>query len=89
MKTTKTATCKQALDETSELRPFGRQWKFAQYDTHCRAWRESTPTDYFRARTARRRRLIERAREILHPDMEDGHQHEPGDLEGGKWQSYV
>jgi hypothetical protein len=89
MKMTKTAACKQALAETSDLFRFGGQWKFSRFDASVKAWRESIAADYWNATNHRRRHLIERAREILNPDMEDGYQYEPGDVTGGKWQSYV
>ena len=87
---TKTAACRQALDETSELQPFGRnQWVFSWLDHSVNAWRESHPRNFHAAQHARRVHLIERAMEILHPDLIDQHFREPGDLCGGKWQSYV
>jgi len=89
MKTTKTAACKQALAETSDLSLFGGNYKWSWFDHRANAWRESIPTDYYRAQAQRRRHLIERASEILHPGREDQHPHEPGDLAGGKWQSFV
>ena len=86
---TKTAACKQASAETTSLSPFGNGWKWSWFDHRVNAWRESHPTDYFRAQGQRRRHLIERATEILHPDLEDQHPYEPGDFAGGSWQSYV
>ena len=89
MKMTKTAACNQALNETSALSPFGNGWKWSWLDPRVNAWRESHPTDYHRALGQRRRHLIERATEILHPELGDQHPHEPDDLTGGRWQSYV
>lgn len=87
--TTKNAACNQAISETSALSRFGGQWKFTYFDPTVNAWRESTSTEYWQACNHRRRRLIERAREIMRPEEIDGHQYESGDLMGGKWQSYV
>jgi len=90
MKTpTKTTACKQALAETSTVFRFGGRFQFRYYDHHVKAWRESTTADYWTTTSHRRRHLIERAREIMHPELEDGHQYESGDLVGGKWESYV
>jgi hypothetical protein len=86
---TKTAACKQSMAETSNLSRFGGQWHFSYYDPRAKAWREFFYVSYSMATTERRRHLVERAREIMRPDDIDGHQYEPGDLMGGKWQSYV
>ena len=86
---TKTAACNQALAETSTLFRFGGRWKFSYYDPSVKTWRASFAADYWVATMHRRRHLIERAREIMRPDEINGHPYEPGDLMGGKWQSYV
>lgn len=76
----------QAHRETSKLYRFGGQWKFNYFDPSVKAWRESVARDYSGASSSRRRHLIERAREILHGEMEV----KPCDFyTGGRWQDFV
>ena len=84
----KTAACRQAQSEISTVYPFGNQWRFSWFDSRVNANRETQPQNYHAARSARRIRLIERAREILYGEHYE-REYYAGDCTGGKWQSYV
>lgn len=59
----------------------GGGYRFSTYDAKMNAWRDSTPKDYYQAKSARAQALIDEARAYLGWT--------PIQYDGGPWTNYV
>jgi len=86
IKMTKKEAIALAKQSVSTLYKFGNGWKYSIYCPKFHAWRETHPTDYWRASFNRRRDLIRFAKHFMNPDYEEDH---CGNYDGGKWTDWV